>query len=351
MVNNKEKVRQLVHKTLEDFESAIAYRYRFGSKFTKTSVRNLLADKLIRIIKHNTSSEWQIEDYNNPHEDPKGGIFKLGALLNADEIKDIKSYFQKTPAYNSSLKRDSDGVQRYLGKGAEEERLAGYAMSDVMAAPHLLELANSPKVLSAAQSMLGGCPPVITLLSAWWAFPHTDKPITYLGQDFHRDTDGTKNAALFTYLTDVEENSGPHEYIKYTSEREIFVEYLTEHFPITIPADRKAGRKISDVEYFFQDNYHGEHLNSVYNKYLSALIETITGPQGTSFITDTFGLHRGTATTTTPRLVFLSRFGIKDNFNRNHREAENYEKWSWQQLNGRLEDSFTTRYVNHAIID
>ena len=51
-------------------------------------------------------------------------------------------------------------------------------------------------------------------MAAWWSFTNKNQALEKT-QYFHRDLDSL-NFLKFFYLTDVDQNSGPHQYIKYS---------------------------------------------------------------------------------------------------------------------------------------
>ncbi len=129
-------------------------------------------------------------------------------------------------------------------------------------------------VLAIAQSYLGGVP-VQDLAAMWWTRPSTTSS-SAAAQQFHFDLDRLRFLKLFTYLTDVGPENGPHVYVR-GSHR-------------ALPAPLRADRRFSDAE--------------VLEHYGEGDIVSVTGPRGSMFFADTRGLHKGANSTVGNRLVF-----------------------------------------------
>lgn len=141
----------------------------------------------------------------------------------------------------------------------------------LMSCPHLLEVANHPKIIAAVESVFG-CKPTIGYMQAWWSVPTPDGKPRY-AELFHRDFDDVAFLKLFIYLTDVESENGPHEFI------------LASHKDAAL----RPIRRYSDDEVMM--NFSPNRL------------ARFTGKAGTVFIENTTGLHRGLPVSTGRRLI------------------------------------------------
>jgi hypothetical protein len=158
-----------------------------------------------------------------------------------------------------------------LARGAPAEtHVAFYPPEAVVSAPHVFTLANDPFVLATIEEVFG-CQPTIGYLAAWWSLP--GHPHGEQAELFHRDVDDWRFLKMFVYLTDVDNDAGPHAFVPGSQ----------------AIARLQRIRRYSEAEVaeaFGPDN-----------------IKLIRGPRGTSFIEDTFGLHRGLPPRTRSRLV------------------------------------------------
>lgn len=127
--------------------------------------------------------------------------------------------------------------------------------------PHLLDVANNPRVITAIEGVFG-CKPTIGYISAWWSIPTADG-VPRQAENFHRDYDDVAFLKLFIYLSDVEMATGPHEFIR-GSHRD---------------AELRPIRRFTNQE--------------VYATYSNNRLVQFTGKAGTVFLENTEGLHRG----------------------------------------------------------
>lgn len=125
-----------------------------------------------------------------------------------------------------------------------------------------------------------GCEPVWSLTAMWWSFPWPGGPSTEIAQLFHEDRDHPAFLKFFLYLTDVDEQHGPHVYVRGSHD---------EHRR-TLRADRR-----------YADDEVARHFGD------DDLV-TVCGPRGTLFAADTKGLHKGLPPVAGARLVFQLEF-------------------------------------------
>lgn len=146
---------------------------------------------------------------------------------------------------------------------------------DLLADPTVQDLLADESLLRLAQGHLGVAP-VQDLVAMWWSAPVGGAPSSAAAQQFHFDLDRLRFLKLFVYLTDVDESSGPH----------VFVRGSHRSLPGPLRADRR-----------FDD----EEVEAVFGSEAPA---TIVGPRGTMFVADTRGLHKGLPARDRHRLVF-----------------------------------------------
>ena len=110
----------------------------------------------------------------------------------------------------------------------------------------------------------------------WWSIPNEKS----LGpQLFHRDYESMNFLKFFVYLTDVNENNGPHQIISGSHEQDNF--YKRERFN----------------DFDINKKYKNE-------------INTINGSSGTNFLANTFSIHRGLLPKQKRRLVLVYLFSV-----------------------------------------
>lgn len=99
-------------------------------------------------------------------------------------------------------------------------------------------------------------------------------------QAFHRDADDWRFIKVFMYLTDVDEGSGPHVYVRGT------------HL-------EPCGLRLKD--------YADEEILQSYG---SERLISVTGPAGTAFTVNTHGIHKGTLPSARPRLLLQIQYSL-----------------------------------------
>lgn len=186
------------------------------------------------------------------------GPDKARAMREYFEGFKVRDHYGRTPGY-------------FWPKDASPATHVAYLDDDVvLRAPHVLEIANDPRVLEPVAAALGA-KPIISSLIVWWSIPHPGEARD--AELFHRDVDDWRFIKLFTYLTDVDEESGPHAYV-----------------PGSHTSDKlRVIRRYTDDE--VEAAYPGETM-------------IITGNAGSSFLENTQGLHRGIPPKSKIRLLF-----------------------------------------------
>lgn len=146
--------------------------------------------------------------------------------------------------------------------------------SDVLASAAAQRILADASLLSLAQQYLGAAP-IIDLETMWWSAAVGRGASSAAAQQFHFDLDRLRFVKLFVYLTDVDDQHGPHVYVRGS--------HRTKPTPL-----RRDGR----------------HPDDAVESAFPGAAEAITGPRGTMFLADTLGLHKGLEVTEGHRLVF-----------------------------------------------
>ena len=149
----------------------------------------------------------------------------------------------------------------------------------VVQTPHIFEIVNDPVVLSAVARVLGA-KPTISHMVVWWSLPAGDGTAQET-ENFHRDVDDWCFVKYFVYLTDVDEESGPH---------------------IFIPGSHKQN-KLLPVR-----RYTTEEIAGAFGEGNEKLF---VGPAGTSFLENTYGFHRGLPAKSKPRLALAATYSLR----------------------------------------
>lgn len=209
-------------------------------------------------------------------------------LLSDQDIEELLKFTKETPAV---LRRhDNDpinaGTRREIYDPANKKAVRyDYSSDDLMKSPIVQKLVFDPTLLAVARSYLKA-EPEIDIVTMWW---HTDfhhEPDSNAAQLYHFDMDRIRWLKFFVYLTDVNENSGPHCFIRGT--------HSAENIPREIL--NRGYVRISD--------------NEIEQKFKPQDIKAFTGRRGTIIAENTCGLHKGQVVKSGHRLVFQLEYTI-----------------------------------------
>lgn len=207
----------------------------------------------------------------------RDGLVMLPTLrLDADALASIHAQLRDTPL--SSYYASNERFQLSAVPG-DQTKLT-HALSSVLSCKELVRLANHPLVLSLAGLALGAKPTLAAAL-AWWTFGEHQCPgREHFDDVYHRDVDDLAFVKLFAYLTDVNERNGAHSFVKgsHRSAR------LMRRGPIR---DEEVARV-----------FPGQAI-------------TLTGPAGTVFMENTWGIHRPLLATEGRRLIFSAVYTLR----------------------------------------
>lgn len=254
-------------------------RYREFSRHRRMrdlTAREEAADKIARGLPR--SAGVSDAPYQRESEQlQRDGYTFLPDLVSSQQIRDVLAHCENLPAH--------DPYRPELGTFTAPENVppvthvAHYSNEAILDAPHLLSIANDPRVLTIVERFLGA-KPTIGALRLWWSTP-TPSGEPEHAELFHRDIDDLRFVKLFVYLTDVDDESGPHIYASGSHRKNT----LTQ-------VGRFTDKEVADAV--------GEET-----------IVRLKGPAGTSFIESTYGLHRGLPPTRKPRLVFQPLYTLR----------------------------------------
>jgi len=152
---------------------------------------------------------------------------------------------------------------------------------DLIYAPGLFDLVGSKALIDVASGFFGAqCK--VDYIGAWWSYPQDDKDASGqfepdVTQLFHRDIDTLNALKFFIYLTDVNDENGPH---------------------LVIPGSQNFKFKT------FKDKKHSDDEVIDFCNKNNLKLFRITGKKGSNFFEDVFNLHRGTTPVKGRRLIF-----------------------------------------------
>jgi len=266
----------------------------------------------------------------------ENGITLLGPVLKQGQIKEVHDYLDTRKLYGSHVWTFSDKTAKAKAEIKEKFGQGCYILEDLLGAPHLLETMSSPFVLKLVEQYLG-CVPTIFQSNLMWSFQKRKSKPT-VAQAFHRDWDNFRFCVLFVYMTDVDKNTGPHQYIRNT--------HTVEGVKHAVDRYRAQGGNESWAK---TDTFYREaKLNDdqIQKLFKDELLQ-IEQPAGYAFLADAFGLHRGVPLVEGERLLFWTRYGLYDNgFSVDVSPAPLPN----DKFKNRIQYEKTNRYILHSLL-
>lgn len=204
------------------------------------------------------------------------GYVLTPGVIPSEWVADMRAYFSGQPCADPYRRLGSFVGPENVTPGTH---VAFFDNKTVANAPHAFEIANLPLLLDIVASEMGA-KPTISYMTAWRSIPARDG-VAQHAENHHRDVDDFDFTKFFVYLTDVDEEAGPHVFIKGSH----LVDKLT---PI---------RRYQDEEVFAAFGKENE--------------VRFTGPAGSCFLEKTYGMHRGFPPVSRPRLIFQVLYSLR----------------------------------------
>lgn len=203
------------------------------------------------------------------------GLTPLQPPLPANVVEDLVGYFKSVRCHDPF--RAHLGTFPWNAPASPDTNIGYYSWEEILNAPHMVALMNNPDVLAIAEAWLG-CKPVIDNICVTWGYPGRDMAKGV--QRFHRDYDCARGFKAFYYLTDVDNTSGPHKFVRRSHQ-----DHRLE--------SGKAQTDDTITEAFGADS-----------------VQTITGPAGSWFLEDVYGFHKGQLPVDRPRLLLAIEYNL-----------------------------------------
>ena len=201
----------------------------------------------------------------------KDGYYQFPEKVDINIIEEIKEglrscSFIKNPPTHQLYKINSSNDLRKI----DSNTLWVYENQKVLEIPAVQKILIDNNMLTAIEKYLG-CQPIHVSCTTWWSkFNKLDETsLNYGAQLYHQDKEFIKFVKIFVYLSDVDDTTGPHEYIAGSN----------KDYEDHIPPNYKVSQRLSD-----------EYLNHTYPK---DRFKSFTGKAGTVIITDSNGFHKG----------------------------------------------------------
>ena len=272
--HNSEKSYQFFLKTFSYFGPNFIYFINNFLKQKKRTLGNLANNN--EIIFNQKSQDEILKNLK------KDGFYYIKNSLHDKTINKINIFLKNTKGYYLSENLKSN-EKVFFDENDPKTVQFIYTTEDLLQCAEIQKIICDNKIISIAQDYLGSLP-IFDFLSMYWSF-ESKIPDKEAAQYWHFDMDRPKWLKVFFYLTEVNENTGPHMFIPETH-------FLGKKFPLEL---RKRGYvRLSDEEI---------------NKFFSEEeIKMFCLPKGSVLFEDTSGLHKGLKVNFGKRLLFMIQF-------------------------------------------
>ena len=215
------------------------------------------------------------------------GYYIFKNKISIDVVNNLTEFAKNTDAFLRPLK--SNGLKivdrkknKFNSENPEVIRYDWHA-SQLLTNKVVQKLISDEVLLSIAQEYFGSAP-IVDGVRMWWNTAFSKEPNASASTMYHYDMERLKWLKVFIYLTDVEEENGPHAFIKGS--------HKVGALPFTL----------------LSKGYVMSEDNEIY-KYFNKNDEVIyIAQKGTVIIEDTKGLHKGMPVQSGNRLIFQMQF-------------------------------------------
>lgn len=249
---------------------------KITNKTVMDTIVNMKAKKLGKISIQDSGSDFVQKNNVQTHVKNLGtdGYTILDFKLSPEKVDAIVKYSEQINCYDT-YRSESEPIDPR--NAPVETHVANYKREDLLKFKPILDIANDSGLLQIVQDFLGA-KPTVSNVNMWWSFGGRKQ--AEHAQLFHRDLDDWRFCKLFIYLTDVNEDSGPHVYVRKTSQSPLF---------------RKI-RRYSDTE-----------IESTFGK---ENVMRFTDTKGAAFVVDTYGFHKGLLPKSNNRLLLQIQYSL-----------------------------------------
>lgn len=217
--------------------------------------------------------------------------FALGLSLPASTVATLRDFAENHPCFadrDPSLGFMPFEIERARQKLGRKFLLAQY-YNLLSSCPVVEQISRDPLLLRVAGNYLQ-TPPTLVSVALFWSYPATlsDAEHSHAAQMFHYDLDDFRFLKFFFYLSDVDDDSGPHVAVRGSHRGKRHSRFR----------DRFKVRRYSDAE-----------IQQLYGR---DAVERITGPAGTGFAEDTLCIHKGASPISRERLMMQVQYAYND---------------------------------------
>jgi len=253
--------------------------YCLTSKYFSKEIKKYIFEGK-SIFKYDNDSLKLIESKLN-----KNGIHVHNEYLNDDLIKKIINACNGLEFSNMKNNKFDNKIKIDDVTKCEIGRFMVYNQGDILSIPEVQEIVTDPFILKVCQNYLQANP--ILVQTNFWVTNGHEKGFKDNTHEFHQDNDDLKFIKVFIYLNDVDENNGPHSYVKGSINN------------LKLPDVYRISQRLPDD--YIKKNYGDNVL-------------TLTGRRGTMIFENTYGFHKGCPIKKGYRLMLQLQFASSTSF-------------------------------------
>lgn len=205
----------------------------------------------------------------------KKGFSQPQQFISQELAQQMYDFFSKKKCYDFYGKHESFEIANV----PEHIKLGRHTIKDNLECPGFIDIMTNENITRTASSYLGA-PATLSMAFAMWSFvdPHSAPREMQL---FHRDSDDYKFLKFFIFLSETEIGNGQQSFVQ------------SSHIDYSMPSEfYRLGR-------FSEESIRENENNKIVN---------FTGPPGTGWFVDTYGLHKGSVPRKTNRLMIQLQF-------------------------------------------
>ena len=204
------------------------------------------------------------------------------STIHFDELFAEKDYWSRLYQYADTFAKSDKVIERAKSfltdpepaHGKDHKHLIKHFIEDQVISwdDPMLQIGIDSRILDTVNTYLGLCSK-LKKIHLWHSFPLNSDRTRTGAQNWHRDPEDSKMVTVFLYFTDIDENSGPLQYIPSTRYGATF----QSRWPLYGGASKTSTPTAKEIDEIIPpDDW-----------------QTITCKQGTFLFCDTTGFHRG----------------------------------------------------------
>lgn len=269
------------------------------SLYKSIETKKLYTPKIRKIVNDNVPKLDYAVNNKILKEINETGYSVVDNFLSENEVDYIANFISQFKGYNFHTPNRAYNTKPEFYNNDLDWNVCSYKMNHMLQNPFILNLILRKDIISIVQEYLG-CLPTFSGVNIWWSKFTGEKFHT---QNLHRDYDDFKFLTFFIYLSDVNDENGPHVYYENTHN-----------------GSENMDKKV-----------------------------VVKGKKGTAIFGDTYALHYGQPLQSNDRLLYWTRYTLhkSNNFYRDKNHEFIQEESVFFDS---IDDNYINRHLLHAFM-